>query len=1073
MKKKKIMRGGTKLLCLLLSFLLLSSQSFSQNSSKKITGKITDKKNGEAIVGASIAVRGTQNIVTSGSNGEFSIITQTGETLTISYIGYVGQNIKIEPSTNNLKIQLNEDYGKLSDVVVIGYGKMRKTDLSSSQVTVTANDISKTINTTLDQALEGRAANVQVSSSNAQPGSAPSVIIRGLNSLNQSNQPLYVIDGVQIRPSDPQGGAAGTYNAPTSYANPLSGINPDDIETMNVLQGPSATAIFGAAGGNGVIMITTKKGRSGETKIALNTTWTIQDLPKFAPVMNLPQYAIFRNELQKAGGASSQPEFADPSVLGNGTNWQTELFRRTLLQKHSLSLSGGNDKTTFYFSGEYFNQEGVVQGSGFNRGSIRINLDNNTRKWLRIGTNLSVNLTKEKIVSSNNSLITTAIDISPAIAVKEADGSWGGPAAGTAYANNFINPIALAQINTNYNKGLGAIGGVYADITLYKGLVFHNEFNGTYNYTNNYQFNPTYIFGITVNKTATGSQQTSNNWWWGQNSRLQYDTKIGNHTISAMIGHESSAWGWESLYAYKTGFVNNTVQTLNAGLADLTQSNTSAKGDASKESYFGRVNYIYNNKYILQGTLRRDGASVFGSANRWGNFPSISAAWKISEEKFMKDIPYLTDLKLRFEYGLSGNSGSTALAQYAVLTSYPASSSFGTSYLPSGYYNPNIQWEVDKTTNFGFDLHMFNSRLEVIFDAYQKNLSKLLISTTYPGYFGGGTSQGGLTWPVQNIAEMHNHGFGITINTVNVANKNFTWKSGLSFSLDRNKVTKLPFPINVVYTTNTNNSQTQFLTKEGQPAGMITGYVSEGLFQNYQDITSHANQTSEINANVKVDPNTGTWVGDVKFKDINGDGKITVADRIVLGNPWPKYTYGFNNFFSYKRFDINVFITGSVGNDIVNVLRMQNELPGSKGAFENYYQSDINFARPTSYNVADALTATLSNPTTIVPRVYTSTANGNNRLTQLDVEKGSYLKVKNLSISYNVPANIASKAYLKGLKIGFNVQNLLTITKYKGFDPEVGAFNYWNSGNPTVISGIDNGRYPSVRMYSFNLLADF
>lgn len=1073
MKKKKSMKGASRLLWLLLSFLFLSVQSFSQTGSRKITGKITDKKSGDAIVGASITVKGTQNVTVSGSTGEFSIITQTGETLVVSYVGFVGQSVKIESSTNNLKIQLGEDYGKLGDVVVIGYGKMRKTDLSSSQVTVTANDISKTINATLDQALEGRAANVQVSSSNAQPGSAPSVIIRGLNSLNQSNQPLYVIDGVQIRPSDPQGGAAGTYNAPMSYANPLAGINPDDIETMNVLQGPSATAIFGAAGGNGVIMITTKKGKSGETKITVNTTWTIQDLPKFAPVMNLPQYAIFRNELQKAGGATSQAEFGDPSVLGNGTNWQAELFRRTLLQKHSLSLSGGNDKTTFYFSGEYFNQEGVVQGSGFNRGSIRINLDNNTRKWLRIGTNLSVNLTKEKIVSSNNSLITTAIDISPAIAVKEADGSWGGPAAGTAYANNFVNPIALAQINTNYNKGLGAIGGVYADITLYKGLVLHNEFNGTYNYTNNYQFNPTYTFGVTVNNTATGSQQTSNNWWWGQNSRLQYDTKIGDHTISAMIGHESSAWGWESLYAYKTGFVNNTVQTLNAGLADLTQSNTSSKGDASKESYFGRVNYIYNNKYILQGTFRRDGASVFGSANRWGNFPSISGAWKISEEKFMKDIPHLNDLKLRFEYGLSGNSGSTALAQYAVLTSYPASSSFGTSYLPSGYYNPNIQWEVDKTTNFGFDLHMFNSRLEVIFDAYQKNLSKLLISTTYPGYFGGGTSQGGLTWPVQNIAEMKNHGFGITINTVNISKKDFTWKTGFSFSLDRNKVTKLPFPINVVYQTNTNNAQTQFLTKEGAAAGMITGYVNEGLFQNYKDITSHANQTSEINAAVKVDPNTGTWVGDVKYKDINGDGKITVSDRIVLGNPWPKYTYGFNNFFSYKRFDINLFITGSVGNDIVNVLRMQNELPGSKGAYENYYASNIDFARPTSYNAADALTATLSNPTTIVPRVYTSTANGNNRLTQLDVEKGSYLKVKNLSISYNVPANIASKAYLKGLKVGFNVQNLLTITKYKGFDPEVGAFNYWNSGNPTVISGIDNGRYPSVRMYSFNLLADF
>ena len=1071
MKEKKTKRIVSHLLWILFLILFATVQIVAQTGVRKITGKISDKSTGEPVVGASISIKGTANTITSGNAGEFSIYAKTGESITISYIGFAPQVIKIDAATVNLKVALSVDYGKLNDVVVIGYGKMRKTDLSSSQVTVTSADMSRTVNTTLDQALEGRAANVQVSSSNAQPGSAPSVIIRGLNSLNQSNQPLYVIDGVQIRPSDSQGGAAGTYNAPTSYANPLSGINPDDIETMNVLQGPSATAIFGAAGGNGVIMITTKRGKIGETKVSLNSTWSMQDLPKFAPVMNLPQYAVFRNELQKAGGANSEADFNDPSVLGNGTNWQQALFNKTLMQKYVMALSGGNDKTNFYFSGEYFNQNGVVAGSGFSRGSLRVNLDNNTRKWLKIGTSLSMNLTNEKIVSSNNALITTAIDISPAIAVKNADGTWGGPAAGTAYANNFVNPIALAQINTNYNKGLGVLGGVYADITLMKGLVLHNEFNGTYNYTNNYQFNPTYTFGITVNNTATGSQQTSNNWWWGVNSRLQYDTKIKMHAISAMIGHEATAWGWESLYGYKTGFVNNTVQTLNAGVSDLTQSNSSSKGDASKESYFGRANYIYNDRYILQASYRRDGSSVFGSANRWGGFPSVSGAWKISEEKFMKNIPYLNDLKIRAEYGLSGNSGSTALAQYAVLSSYP--SAFGTSFLPSGFYNPNVQWEVDKTENIGFDMHMFNSRLEVIFDYYQKYLSKLLISTTYPGYFGGGTAQGGLTWPVQNLANMYNHGFGLTVNTVNISKSAFTWKTGLSFSLDRNKVTSLPFPINVVYQTSSGNSQTQFLTQQGAPAGMITGYVYQGLFKNYQDITAHANQTSEINANVKVDPNTGTWVGDMKFKDINGDGKITAADRVVLGNPWPKYSFGFNNSFSYKGFDLNLFFTGSVGNDIVNVLRMQNELPGSKGAFENYYSSTSNFARPSSYNAADALTATLTNPNTNIPRVFTSTANGNNRLTQLDVEKGTYVKLKNISINYNVPAFIASKVAMKGLRVGLNIQNLLTFSKYKGFDPEVGPFNYYNSGNPTVISGIDNGRYPSVRMYTLNILANF
>ena len=1034
----------------------------------KITGKIIAKTNGTPVTGASIGVKGTKNIVVSDERGEFSIMASADERLVISSVGYAPREVRVGNS-GTLDISLAEDYSHLDDVVVVGYGKMKKTDLSSSQVTVTAEELHRTVNTTLEQALQGRAANVYVGSSNAQPGAAPSVIIRGISSLSQGSQPLYVIDGVQIKPTDPQGGAAGSYNAPQSYTSPLAGINPDDIETINILQGPSATSIFGAAGGNGVVMITTKHGKSGESRLSYNVLLTQQQQPKLAPVMNLPQYAAFRNELQKAGGANSEVDFADPSVLGNGSNWQGSLFRKTLLQKHQLSLSGGTDKTTFYLSGEYFNQQGVAQGSGFTRGSIRLNLDNVTRKWLKIGTNLAINMTKEQVVTSNNSLISTAIDISPAIPIKNPDGTWGGPPAGTAYANNFINPIAFANIKTNWNKGFGGLGGVYIDITPIKGLVWHTEANGTYNYVTNYQFNPTYAFGITLNNVATGSKQVSSNYWWNVHTRLQYDLKIDKQAISVMAGHEASVGGYETLSGYKDGFVNNTIQTLNAGASDVNQTNSSTLGNNSKESYFGRAVYIYDNKYILQGTLRYDGSSAFGIDNRWGTFPAVSAAWKLSEEKFMKNIANLDELKLRAEYGWSGNSGSNGLAQYAVLTAYP--SAFGPGFLPQNFPNPALQWEVDKTTNIGFDLHMFNSRLEVIGDAYVKNITKLLTYSSYPGFLGGGTGDGGLTWPETNVGSMRNRGFGITVNTVNVVNRDFTWKTGLNFSLDRNKVISLSNQINAVYTTNTNSNQAQFLTKTGQPVGMITGYVAQGLFQNYKDISGHANQTS--NPTLTIDPNTGTWVGDVKFKDINGDGVIDQKDRIILGNPWPKYTFGFNNFFSYKNFDLNIFIMGSVGNDIVNMQKYQNTMPGSKGAYENYYASVIDFARPSSYNAADALTATLTNPNTLTPRVYTSTANGNSRLSQWNVESGTYVRVKNASLTYNFPAKMVRPIALHGLRVAFNVQNLLTITKYKGFDPEIGPFNYWNNGNPIVINGLDNGRYPNVRMYSLNVVADF
>ena len=1061
--------GLSAFLWLLAAPLLLTFSLAAQTPAlHQITGKIIAQTNGAPVSGATITVKGTKNAVVSDERGEFAIMASPDERLVISFVGYTSKEVKAG-NAKSLNISLAEDYSHLDDVVVVGYGKMKKTDLSSSQVTVTAEELHRTVNTTLEQALQGRAANVYVASSNAQPGAAPSVIIRGISSLSQGSQPLYVIDGVQIKPADPQGGAAGSYNAPQSYTSPLSGINPDDIETINILQGPSATSIFGAAGGNGVVMITTKHGKSGESRISYNALLTQQQLPKKAPVMNLPQYATFRNELQKAGGANSEADFADPSILGPGSDWQGALFRKTLLQKHQLSLSGGTDKTTFYLSGEYFDQQGVAQGSGFTRGSIRLNLDNNTRKWLKIGTNIAVNMTKEKVVTSNNSLIATAIDISPAISIKNPDGTWGGPPVGTAYANNFINPIAFANIKTNWNKGFGGLGGVYVDVTPIRGLVWHTEVNGTYNYVTNYQFNPTYAFGITLNNVATGSKQVSSNYWWNLHTRLQYDTKIGKHSISVMAGHEASVGGYETLSGYKDGFVNNTIQTLNAGASDVNQTNSSTLGSSSKESYFGRAVYIYDNKYILQGNLRYDGSSAFGINDRWGTFPAVSAAWKLSEEQFMKGIPNLDELKLRAEYGWSGNSGSNGLAQYAVLTAYP--SAFGPGFLPQNFPNPALQWEVDKTTNVGFDLHMFNSRLEIIGDAYVKNITKLLSYSSYPGFLGGGTGDGGLTWPETNVGSMQNKGFGLTINTVNFSNKDFSWKTGVNFSMDRNKVVSLSNQINAIYETNTNNQQAQFLTKVGQPVGMITGYVAEGLFQNYKDISTHANQTS--NPTLTVDPNTGTWVGDVKFKDINGDGVIDQKDRIVLGNPWPKYTFGFNNFFSYQHFDLNIFIMGSVGNDIVNLQKYLNTMPGSKGAYENYYASVIDFARPSSYNAADALTATLTNPTTNTPRVYTSTANGNSRLSQWNVENGTYIRVKNVSLTYNFPAKMVSPIALHGLKVAFNVQNLLTITKYTGFDPEIGPFNYWNNGNPIIINGLDNGRYPNVRMYSVNVVADF
>ncbi|HVY74642.1 MAG TPA: TonB-dependent receptor [Puia sp.] len=1063
MKRARTIRRLTAVCGIILLGMLSGINGFSQNpanAARPIKGKVVSKT-GAPVSGASISVKGTRNLVTADANGEFTILAANGETIEISSIGYAPKDIKITAGIQNAEISLEEDYGHLQDVVVVGYGKMKKTDLTSAQVTVTADDIAKTVNTTFDQALQGRAANVYVSSPSGQPGAAPNVIIRGVSSLTGSTQPLYVIDGVQIKPDNP---ADDPYNHPSGFANLLSGINPDDIETMNVLQGPSATAIFGAVGANGVIMITTKRGRAGETKINVSGLWTLQDKPSYIPVMNLPQYAAYRNEMAKAGGTASDPSFADPTVLGQGTNWQDALYNRTWLQKYQMSMSGGTDKTNFYLSGEYFNQQGIAPGSGFSRGSVRLNLDNQTRSWLKVGTSLSVNQTQEKVNTTNAGIIQLAIQQNPSVPVKNPDGSWGGP---NTTQFQFSNPVAIANIYNDYNKSMAFIGGGYADITFMRGLVFHNEVNGSYQYYNRYMFHPGYDFNgyIVPNTSATSTRSANNNYWWNFNTRLQYDTRIGKHAITAMIAHEAQSWQNEGLTGTRTSYVTYDNQELSGGDASSISnvSNNSSRSDGAKESYFGRLNYSFNDRYYIQGIYRYDGSSNFGANKRWGGFPSVSAAWRISQENFMKTMTAVNELKLRLEYGVSGNSN--AVGYYSQLQTVPTG--WGTGFLSQNFANPNMQWETDKTYNIGFDLSMFNNRLQVIADFYQKNIENLLTTNPYAFYNGGDIaySAGYISWPTTNVGSMQNKGFGVTVNTVNITNNNFVWKSSLNFSLDRNKITQLNTPINFSYS----GTQAEFISEVGQPASMITGYIADGLFTNADDIQNHAVQTS--NGLITVSPQ-GTWPGDVKFRDITGpngkpDGVIDHSDRVIIGNPWPKYTFGFNNNLTYKQFDLNIFIIGSIGNDVLNYTRYLNEL--GSGTYGNYLQSVANFARPSSYDIADAATVTLTNPGYRIPRIAPGDPNGNNRISQWYIEDGSYVRIKNISLGYNFPRQWVSKAALKGLRIAVNVQNLVTFTHYKGYDPEISMVNYGG----TIMAGIDTGRYPDVRMYSFNLVADF
>ncbi|HLK27109.1 MAG TPA: TonB-dependent receptor [Puia sp.] len=1056
----------------IIAFLSLLQLQAQKPGARLITGKVVGGASKTALSAASVYVKGTRNAISSGVNGEFSIMAQTGDVLVISSIGYKTKEIKLGASTNTIDVELSQDYGNLQDVVVVGYGKMKKTDLSSAVATVSNAELNRTVNITMDEALQGKAANVYVSQTSGQPGAGASVIIRGVSTVTGNYQPLYVIDGVQIRPSAPTGG---TYNQPTGYANELAGINTDDIEDYNILEGAAATSIYGAAGANGVIMITTKHGKAGLTKVNASTLFSWQDKPTFRPVMNLQEYARYIQKLQQLGLVGAEPpELADPSILGPGTNWQDALFRRTLLQKHSLAISGGSDKSTFYFSGDYLSQDGIALGSGFKRGSVRINLDNQATKWLKFGVNLSVFTTKEVVNVTNSNIINIAITQNPTIPLKNPDGSWGGPEPAEAQYSQ-TNPVALAMINNNYNTSFGAIGGVYLDITPIKGLLWHTETNGNYSTNNNYTFYPAYTIGALVNKTTNGSRASGNNYWASLNTRLQYDLKLNKHGITAMVGHEASKYEYESLYGQGLNYSTASIQELTVADPLSSPKATSSRGDGSNESYFGRLNYIFDNKYIAQVVVRRDGSSNFGESNRFGTFPAASVAWKISEENFMKDLHFINDLKLRAEYGISGNTGSSGGAIYSNL--YAAATIWGGGFAPANFNNPFLKWEEDKSTNIGLDLHMFNNRVEVIADAYVKNITNLILLASGPIALGGNLSGGYgglLSWPYQNYGGMQNKGFGITVNTVNISTKDFQWRTGVNFSVDKNKVTKLVSTLVTQYTSFTNNNQTQILTQVGQPLSMFTGYIAEGLFQNYQDIANHAVQTS--NGVLTVDPTQGSWVGDIKFKDISGpngkpDGIIDEKDRTIIGNPWPKFTYNFNSAFTYKNFELNLFFTGVYGNQILNLTRYQNEMPLGTGPYSNHYKVAANFAVPSSNNVADALTATLLNPGTKIPRPTGGDPNGNVRLSQWDIEDGSFFKLKNIRLSYRVPSRVLSTTHVfRGIVVAVQVQNVFTITKYTGFDPEVGMYNYKGVTN---IAGMDEGRYPATRSFSFSLGLDF
>jgi TonB-linked SusC/RagA family outer membrane protein len=1058
---KHLLQKGLLLLATLLFFI----SSWSQG--RTVTGTVTDDK-GSPLSGATVSAKNSTVSTSTNASGGFTLsVPASARTLVVSYVGMTSQEVPV--GNGSLSIRLSASSATLNDVVVVGYGRARRANLTTAQTSVSAKEIERTVNTTVEQAIQGRAAGVYVTQNSGQPGGGISVNIRGISSLGRT-QPLYVIDGVQI-----QGSEDVSYGN-TSSSNPLAGLNPSDIEDMQILQGPSATAIYGSRGTNGVILITTKHGRAGDVKINYSYQYALQTPPKHLPVMDLPQYAQMVKEYHAIAGGTTPGEFLDPSLLGPGTDWQKVLFNNAALNKHQLNLSGGSNNTTYYLSSEYLDQQGVAAGSGFKRYGFRLNLDNKPREWATIGVNLSFNQTNETLTTTNygdaqSPLIASALQLTPQIPVKNLNGSWGGsdPVNG---ANQYapINPIAIANLITNNNVRKQFLGGLNLGINLAKGLTFRSSLNGNIGSGLATYYVPTYnIDQWHYNTNASLTTSTYTSWYWNWNELLEYTRQIGKHNFTVMASHEAQESRYQALAAGRTGFLTNDILDVNAGNPN-SATNSGGTYPWSMESYLGRLNYNYGNRYLLTGTFRRDGSPNFGANKRWGNFPSVSVAWRVNNEDFFH-VPAISDLKLRYETGLTGNQG-TGSGIYAPLNT--GATPWGTGFLPSTFTNPALQWESTKTDNFGLNFGVLRNRFTVEADYYVKHTNNLILQASLPWYMGTNGGQGSIGAPLVNTGSLSTKGWNLTFNTTNIQTKNFRWESNLNISHFKTIVSALNS--NNAFIDRTSwwmNNWTQRAAIGSEP-WLFRGYIEEGLFQSTDEIAKSAVPVDNSGNRRPTDPNTGIWVGDVKYKDLNGDGKIDVNDMTNIGNPWPKFTGGFTNSFSYNGFDLSILITGSYGNDIYNYIAAVSSNPNNINLSRNLLTNAMNYAKLTTDASGNVI---LSNPGSNVPRMSSNqVANDNNfgRITNRFVEDGSYLRLKNVSLSYNVPAKyIGYTRVIKGLRATVGAQNIFTLTHYKGYDPEIGSYVGTGSSSANQAVGIDFGRYPLSPMYTATVSVNF
>ena len=988
-----------------------------------VSGTVTSVQEDAPMPGVNVVVKGTTIGTTTDADGRYRLdAPEPTDTLVFSFVGFLSQEVPVA-GQSEIDVALAVDNVALDEVVVVGYGAVRKSDLTGSVSSIDVEELNAGVTNSVDQLIAGRAAGVQVTQASSEPGGGVTIRIRGTGSINAGNEPLYVIDGL---PVDNGSATPGSPVNRTVSRNPLNALSPDDIASIEILKDASATAIYGSRGANGVVLITTKNGSRDQFQIDYEVYYGVQDVARQLDMLNAQEYVAFLNDLRREMG--EDPEFTAEEVaaIGSGTDWQEQVLRSAPVMNHHLSFSGGGESNRYYASLGYFDQEGVVVSSGIRKYLARMNLEQSAGERLRIGLNVNASYIYDDFVpfgtniNENAGVLSAAIYQDPTLGITGEDGEYL-----QSTSVNLENPVGFANGVSDFAETNRTFGNAFAELDVLPGLVGKVNL-GTDRQTSQ---RDTYVSTVTrrgAENNGIAEVQSNARSSFLAEFTLDYTRELGRlHRINLLGGYTYQHFSRSFVVSEANNFVSDVFLTNNLNAGDReTYGVGSNKARNQLLSYLARANYNLAGRYLLTASIRADGSSRFGEDNKFGYFPSAAFAWRLVEEDWIRNLDVFNDLKLRLSYGVTGNQEIGNYNSLVLLG--PRGQAFFNEtpqigIAPFQVANPDLRWETTRQFDVGLDFAFFDGRVSGSADYFVKNTSDLLLFLPIP-------QTNGFNSVLKNVGSVRNSGFELALETFNVTGGDFEWTSAFNLSTIRNEVTDLaglPFILQGGAGFVSNVS----ILREGDPVNAYFGYIVDGIFQLDDDIASS--------------PQPEARPGELKFRDVDGDGQITTEDRTILGSPFPDFTFGLSNAFTYKRLSLNLFVQGVIGNELINLNLIESENPIS---FRRNRLSESYTDRWTPEN------PTNEHPSGIPPQTSYGSVN-NSRA----VEDASFVRLRNVEFRYDVPTRFASA--LRSASVYVSAQNLLTLTGYSGFDPEVSAF-----GSSNVR--IDYNAYPLARTFT-------